>query len=320
MSVVTMKSLLEAGVHFGHQKRRWDPRMKPFIYTERNDIYIIDLQKTLGLIEDAYTFIEDTAARGGTILFVGTKRQAQQAVQDAAEASNMPYVNNRWLGGTLTNFETVASRIKRLEELERMETEGDMARLSKKEALLLNREKEKLITNLGGIRHMKKTPEALFVVDPKNEKIATREALRLKVPIVAIVDTNCNPDEVNYIIPGNDDAIRSISLITQVMGQAAAVGHEKWSKAAAAEQAVKEKEEAQAKKAAEETAKKEKEAAEKKRAEIKEAEKITIAKKVESKKDKETKEEKTEKPKAKSVKTKATKEKADKEEKEDKTK
>ena len=242
MSVVTMKSLLEAGVHFGHQKRRWDPKMKPFIYTERNDIYIIDLQQTLGLIEQAYNFVEDLTSKGGVILFVGTKRQAQDPIKEAAAASNMPYVNTRWLGGTLTNFETVSSRIKRLDELDRMEAEGELSKLTKKEGLNLMRERDKLLVNLGGIRHLKRVPDALFVVDPKNEKIATAEANRLKLPTVAIVDTNCNPDEIDYIIPGNDDAIRSISLITDVIGKAATTGYEKWSKAVAEKEAVKEKE------------------------------------------------------------------------------
>jgi small subunit ribosomal protein S2 len=247
MSVVTMKSLLEAGVHFGHQKRRWDPKMKPYIYTERNDIYIIDLQQTLGLIEEAYNFVENVTQKGGVILFVGTKRQAQDAIKAAAEASNMPYVNTRWLGGTLTNFETIASRIRRLEEIERMEAEGDFAKITKKEALLLTRERDKLAINLGGIRNLKKRPDALFIVDPKNEKIATQEAKRLKIPTVAIVDTNCDPGEVDYVVPGNDDAIRSISLITEVVGKAAASGHEKWFTAAKEIEEQKAKKEAEAK-------------------------------------------------------------------------
>jgi len=273
MSVVTMKSLLEAGVHFGHQKRRWDPKMKPFIYTERNDIYIIDLQQTLGLIEQAYNFVDDLTSKGGVILFVGTKRQAQDPIKEAAAASNMPYVNTRWLGGTLTNFETVSSRIKRLDELDRMEVEGELSKLTKKEALNLMRERDKLLINLGGIRHLKRVPDALFVVDPKNEKIATAEANRLKLPTVAIVDTNCNPDEIDYIIPGNDDAIRSISLITDVIGKAATTGYEKWSKAVVQQEAAKEKE-MEARKAEKE---REKAAEAKKKEEVKKEEPKTPA-------------------------------------------
>lgn len=237
-----MKSLLEAGVHFGHQKRRWDPKMKPFIYTERNDIYIIDLQQTLGLIEQAYQFVNDLTAKGGIILFVGTKRQAQEVIKEAATESQMPYVNNRWLGGTLTNFKTVASSIKRLDEIDRMEAEGEFNSISKKEVLGLNRERDKLLSNLGGIRHLKRAPDALFVVDPKNERIAIAEAMRLKIPVVSIVDTNCNPDEIDYIIPGNDDAIRSISLVTEVIGKAAADGHSKWVVKAAELEVIKQKE------------------------------------------------------------------------------
>ncbi len=267
MAVITMKSLLEAGVHFGHQKRRWDPRMKPFIYTERNDIYIIDLQQTLELIEKAYQFVVDLTSRGGIILFVGTKRQAQDAVKQAAESSGMPYISNRWLGGTLTNFGTIVSRLKRLEEIENIDNQE--VKFNKKEKLLLNKEKEKLLTNLGGIRNLTRVPDALFVVDPKNEKIAIAEAKRLNLPVVSIVDTNCNPEDIDYIIPGNDDAIRSISLITDVIGKAAATGHEKWDKAHAEEVARKEKEQADAKAKQEEEKAKAKAEKEKEEAKVK---------------------------------------------------
>ncbi len=267
MAVITMKSLLEAGVHFGHQKRRWDPRMKPFIYTERNDIYIIDLQQTLELIEKAYQFVVDLTSRGGIILFVGTKRQAQDAVKQAAESSGMPYISNRWLGGTLTNFGTIVSRLKRLEEIENIDNQE--VKFNKKEKLLLNKEKEKLLTNLGGIRKLTRVPDALFVVDPKNEKIAIAEAKRLNLPVVSIVDTNCNPEDIDYIIPGNDDAIRSISLITDVIGKAAATGHEKWDKAHDEEVARKEKEQADAKAKQEEEKAKAKAEKEKEEAKVK---------------------------------------------------
>ena len=246
MAVVSMKNLLESGVHFGHQKRRWDPRMKHYIYTERNDIYIIDLQQTLVLIENAYKYIEELTAKGGIVLFVGTKRQAQKTIREAAEKSSMPYVNNRWLGGILTNFKTISSRIDRIKELERMEAEGEFDVLNKKEVLLLNREKAKLLSNLGGIRYMGRLPDALFVVDPKTEEIAVREANRLNIPVVSIVDTNCNPDNIEYCVPGNDDAIRSIALITNAIGKAAESGHAKWAKVAAEEEARKEKEKAEA--------------------------------------------------------------------------
>ncbi len=246
MAVVSMKNLLEAGVHFGHQKRRWDPRMKHYIYTERNDIYIIDLQQTLGLIENAYKYIEELTAKGGIVLFVGTKRQAQKTIREAAEKSSMPYINNRWLGGILTNFKTISSRIDRIKELERMEAEGEFDVLNKKEVLLLNREKAKLLSNLEGIRYMGRLPDALFIVDPKTEEIAVREANRLNIPVVSIVDTNCNPDNIEYCVPGNDDAIRSIALITDAIGRAAESGHAKWAKVAAEEEARKEKEKAEA--------------------------------------------------------------------------
>ncbi len=302
-----MKNLLEAGVHFGHQKRRWDPKMKPFIYTERNDIYIIDLQQTLELIEKAYQYVEDITSKGGVVLFVGTKRQAQKAIQEAAENSNMPYINNRWLGGTLTNFETISSRIDRIKELERMEEEGEFEKLNKKEVLLLNREKKKLLYNLEGIRYMEKIPDVLFVVDPNVEEIAVREAKRLNMPVVSIVDTNCNPQNIDYVVPGNDDAIRSISLITDAIGQAAKIGNEKWSKIVAAEKAKKEKEKvkadaeaAKAKKAQlEKEAKEQKEAAQKKSEEKPEeadkSKEAKVAKKADGKATKERTEDKVKK-------------------------
>lgn len=212
-----MKNLLEAGVHFGHQTKRWDPKMKPYIYTERNDIYIIDLEQTLQLIEQAYDFVKNITSSGGKVLFVGTKRQAQDTIKEEAARAGMPYVNKRWLGGTLTNFETIRSRIKRLLELKDIDESGRINALTKKEGIGLRKEIKKLEENLGGIVDMKGLPAALFIVDPKNEEIATAEARRLGIPIVAIVDTNCNPEEVDYVIPGNDDAIRAISLITKTI-------------------------------------------------------------------------------------------------------
>lgn len=215
-----MKSLLEAGVHFGHQTRRWNPKMKPYIFTERNGIYILDLQQSLSLIEKAYDYVRDLAAKGGVILFVGTKKQAQEAIAEEAKRVQMPYVNYRWLGGMLTNFTTIKKRIDYLKELEAMEAEDKFEQLTKKEVLKIKAEKEKLERNIGGIKTLERLPDALFVVDTKKERIAVREACRLEIPIVAIVDTNCDPDEVNYVIPGNDDAIRSISLITHVIANA----------------------------------------------------------------------------------------------------
>src|SRR3954449_10260651 len=224
MAVVSMKQLLDSGVHFGHQTRRWNPKMKRFIFTERNGIYIIDLQQTLGYIDNAYEFVKQTVAHGGSIMFVGTKRQAQEPVAEQAQRVGMPYVNQRWLGGMLTNFQTVHKRLQRLKELEDMEQTGVMAGLSKKEQLGLTREKAKLERSLGGIRDMQKIPSAVWVVDTKKEHIAVGEARKLGIPVVAILDTNCDPDEVDYKIPGNDDAIRSISVLTRVIADAVAEG------------------------------------------------------------------------------------------------
>ena len=224
MAVVSMKQLLDSGVHFGHQTRRWNPKMKRFIFTERNGIYIIDLQQTLGYIDSAYEFVKQTVAHGGSIMFVGTKRQAQEPVAEQAQRVGMPFVNQRWLGGMLTNFQTVHKRLQRLKELEDMEQTGVMAGLSKKEQLGLTREKAKLERSLGGIRDMQKVPSAVWVVDTKKEHIAVGEARKLGIPVVAILDTNCDPDEVDYKIPGNDDAIRSISVLTRVIADAVAEG------------------------------------------------------------------------------------------------
>ncbi|MGY2085628.1 30S ribosomal protein S2 [Blastococcus sp. SYSU DS0539] len=224
MAVVSMKQLLDSGVHFGHQTRRWNPKMKRFIFTERNGIYIIDLQQTLGYIDNAYEFVKQTVAHGGSILFVGTKRQAQEVVAEQATRVGMPYVNQRWLGGMLTNFQTVFKRLERLKELEDLEQTGALVSLSKKEQLVLSREKAKLERSLGGIRDMKKVPSAIWIVDTKKEHIAVGEARKLKIPVVAILDTNCDPDEVDYKIPGNDDAIRSIAVLTRVIADAVAEG------------------------------------------------------------------------------------------------
>ncbi|WP_406678689.1 30S ribosomal protein S2 [Moorella sp. ACPs] len=219
-----MKQLLEAGVHFGHQTRRWNPKMAPYIFTERNGIYIIDLQRTVKKIEEAYNFVRDLARDGGKILFVGTKKQAQEAVKEEAERCGMFYVNVRWLGGTLTNFQTIRRRIERLKELERMEEEGTFEVLPKKEVARLRGEKEKLERYLGGIKEMKNLPDALFIIDPRKERIAVAEGRRLGIPIVAIVDTNCDPDEIDYVIPGNDDAIRAVRLLTSKMADAVLEG------------------------------------------------------------------------------------------------
>ncbi len=224
MSVVSMKNLLEAGVHFGHQMRRWDPRMKPYIFTNRNNIYIIDLQQTVKLIDAAYDFIREIASKGGNILFVGTKKQAQESIKSEAERCGMFYVNYRWLGGTLTNFNTIRKRVKRLLELEEMENNNTFEALPKKEVMGLKREKEKLEKLLTGIRNMEKLPDLIFVVDPKKENIAVAEAKKLSIPIVAIVDTNCNPEEIDYVIPGNDDAIRAVKLISSVIADAVIEG------------------------------------------------------------------------------------------------
>lgn len=224
MSVISMKQLLEAGVHFGHQTRRWNPKMAKYIFTERNGIYIIDLQKTVKKVEEAYNFVKDLAADGGTILFVGTKKQAQESVAEEAERCGMYYVNQRWLGGTLTNFSTIQKRISRLRELEAMEEDGTFEVLPKKEVILLRKEKERLEKFLGGIKDMVTIPDALFVVDPRKERIAIAEAHKLNIPIVSIVDTNCDPDEVDYVIPGNDDAIRAVKLIAAKMADAVIEG------------------------------------------------------------------------------------------------
>jgi small subunit ribosomal protein S2 len=219
-----MKQLLESGVHFGHQKRRWDPRMRPYIFTERNNIYIIDLQQTIKLIDDAYNFVRDLTSKNGTILFVGTKKQAQESINSEAERCEMPYVNYRWLGGTLTNFNTINQRVKRLFHLEEMENSGQFSLLPKKEVIILKREQEKLERVLTGIKNMGKLPDALFIIDPKRERNAVTEAKKLSIPIVAIVDTNCNPEEIDYVIPGNDDAIRAIKLLASVIADAVLEG------------------------------------------------------------------------------------------------
>lgn len=227
MSVISMKQLLEAGVHFGHQTRRWNPKMAPYIFTERNGIYIIDLQKTVKKVEEAYDFIKKVSEEGKDVLFVGTKKQAQEAIQEEAARCNMYYVNNRWLGGMLTNFKTIKTRIGRLEELDNMEKDGTFDILPKKEVIKLKNEKEKLEKNLGGIKNMDgNNIGALFIVDPRKEKNAISEAKILGIPVVAIVDTNCDPDEVDYVIPGNDDAIRAVKLITSKMGDAIIEGRQ----------------------------------------------------------------------------------------------
>ena len=242
MSVVSMKQLLEAGVHFGHQTRRWNPKMAQYIFTERNGIYIIDLQKTVKKLEEAYLFIRDIAAEGGEVIFVGTKKQAQDSVKEEAERCGMPYVNARWLGGMLTNFNTIQKRIKRLAQLKAMEADGTFDLLPKKEVTKLNLEIEKLEKFMGGITEMKKQPAAMFIVDPRKERIAVLEAHKLGIPIVAIVDTNCDPDEVDYVIPGNDDAIRAVKLIAGAMADAIIEGRQGEQNAPAAEEAVSEEE------------------------------------------------------------------------------
>ncbi len=220
MSVISMKQLLEAGVHFGHQTRRWNPKMAEYIYTERNGIHIIDLQKSVGKVDEAYNAVYDIAEQGGTILFVGTKKQAQDAVKVEAERCGMFYVNERWLGGMLTNFKTIQSRIQRLKEIDQMEEDGTFDVLPKKEVIQLKKEREKLDKNLGGIRNMKKIPDAIFVVDPKKEAICVQEAHILDIPLIGIADTNCDPEELDYVIPGNDDAIRAVKLIVEKMADA----------------------------------------------------------------------------------------------------
>lgn len=220
MSVISMKQLLEAGVHFGHQTRRWNPKMKRYIFTERNGIYIIDLQKTVKKVEEAYNFTKNLAAEGGKILFVGTKKQAQDSVKEEAQRSGMYYVNQRWLGGTLTNFETIQKRIKRLKGIEKMQENGTFDVLPKKEVVQLKKELERLEKFLGGIKDMKDLPDALFIIDPRKERIAVAEARKLNIPIIGIVDTNCDPDEIDVVIPANDDAIRAVKLLTSKMADA----------------------------------------------------------------------------------------------------
>ena len=237
MSVVSMKSLLEAGVHFGHHTRRWNPKMAKYIFTERNGIYIIDLQKTVKKLDEAYMFVRETAAQGGTVLFVGTKKQAQDAIKTEAERCGMYFVNARWLGGMMTNYKTIQQRIIRLEQLHKMEADGTFDMLPKKEVIKLRGDIEKLEKYLGGIKEMKRLPAAIFVVDPRKEKIAIAEARKLGIPVVAIVDTNCDPDEVDYVIPGNDDAIRAIKLISQTMADAIIEGKQGMDGEEAAEEA-----------------------------------------------------------------------------------
>jgi len=224
VAIVSMKQLLEAGVHFGHQTRRWNPKMKEYIFTERNGIYIIDLQKTVRLIDVAYNFIKEVVADGESVLFVGTKKQAYEAIREEAQRCGMFYVNERWLGGMLTNFSTIRSRVQRLKQLEKMEEDGAYEVLPKKEVLGLRKEHDKLERFLGGIRDMERLPGAVFVVDPRKERIAVAEARKLRIPIVAIVDTNCDPDEIDYVIPGNDDAIRAIRLLTGIIADAVIEG------------------------------------------------------------------------------------------------
>ena len=245
MSVVSMKQLLEAGVHFGHQTRRWNPKMAPYIFTERNGIYIIDLQKTVRKIDEAYDFLMKTAAKGGKVLFVGTKKQAQAAVREEAERCGMYFVNERWLGGMLTNYKTIATRIRRLNAIKTMEEDGTFEALPKKEVLKLKALEEKLEKFLGGIKEMNGMPDALFVVDPKKEKIAVREAAILGIPVIGIVDTNCDPDDVDFVIPANDDAIRAVRLITSKMAEAILEGKQGESMAEEAEAEAEEEAEVQ---------------------------------------------------------------------------
>ncbi|WP_342044311.1 30S ribosomal protein S2 [Bacillus sp. OTU530] len=220
MSVISMKQLLEAGVHFGHQTRRWNPKMKRYIFTERNGIYIIDLQKTVKKVEEAYNVMKGIAANGGTVLFVGTKKQAQDAIKEEALRAGMYFVNQRWLGGTLTNFQTIQKRVKRLKDIERMQEDGTFDVLPKKEVVQLKKELERLEKFLGGIKDMKDLPDAIFIVDPRKERIAVAEARKLNIPLIGIVDTNCDPDEIDHVIPANDDAIRAVKLLTSKMADA----------------------------------------------------------------------------------------------------
>ena len=242
MAVVSMKQLLEAGVHFGHQTRRWNPKMAEYIYAERNGIYIIDLQKTVRKLEEAYNFVKSISTEGKSVLFVGTKKQAQDSIREEAERAGAYYVNARWLGGMLTNFTTIRRRVERLHQIDKMSTDGTFDLLPKKEVIKLNLEAEKLNKFLGGIKNMKKLPGALFIVDPRKEKIAVSEAKKLHIPVVAIVDTNCDPDDIDYIIPGNDDAIRAVKLISATMANAILEGRQGDDSAASDEAAVKENE------------------------------------------------------------------------------
>lgn len=226
MAVVSMKQLLEAGVHFGHQTRRWNPKMQAYIYTERNGIYIIDLQKTVKKLEEAYNFVRELSTNGGTLLFVGTKKQAQEAIREEATRCGMYFVNSRWLGGMMTNFRTMRGRVERMNQLKRMQEDGTFDMLPKKEVVKLLHEQEKLEKYLGGVKEMKALPSAIFVVDPRKEHNAIAEARKLGIPVVAIVDTNCDPDEIDYVIPGNDDAIRAIRLISSVMANAIVEGRQ----------------------------------------------------------------------------------------------
>ena len=237
MSVVSMKQLLEAGVHFGHQTRRWNPKMARYIFTERNGIYIIDLQKTVKKLEEAYNLVRDLSADGKDILFVGTKKQAQESIKDEATYCEMPFVNARWLGGMMTNFRTIRKRIDRMEQLKNMQADGTFDLLPKKEVVKLELEMEKLDKYLGGVKNMKSLPKAMFIVDPHKERIAVSEARKLNIPIVAIVDTNCDPDEIDYVIPGNDDAIRAVRLIAHTMAEAVIEGKQGQQGAAAQEEA-----------------------------------------------------------------------------------
>ncbi|MDD6436179.1 MAG: 30S ribosomal protein S2 [Clostridiales bacterium] len=237
MSVISMKQLLEAGVHFGHQTRRWNPKMAPYIYTERNGIYIIDLQKSVGMIDDAYRAVVETVANGGSVLFVGTKKQAQDSIKAEAERCGMYYVNERWLGGMMTNFKTIQGRVRRLKDIERMAEDGTFDVLPKKEVIAIKKEWEKLEKNLGGIKDMKKLPDLIYIVDPKKEKICVQEAHSLGIPIIGIADTNCDPEELTYVIPGNDDAIRAVKLITSTIADAVIEGNQGVEVAEAAEEA-----------------------------------------------------------------------------------
>ena len=239
MAVVTTRQLLEAGVHFGHQTRRWNPKMKRFIFTERNGIYIIDLQLSLRYIDKAYNYVKSTVARGGQVLFVGTKKQAQESIRDEATRCGMHYVNARWLGGMMTNFRTIRKRIDRMEQLKTMQEDGTFDLLPKKEVVKLELEMAKLDKYLGGVKNMKALPKAMFIVDPHKERIAVSEARKLNIPIVAIVDTNCDPDEIDYVIPGNDDAIRAVKLISGAMADAVLEGKQGKQDAPAAEEAAK---------------------------------------------------------------------------------